>query len=77
MKDRHRDVYDGLIAAWTAWNAQMLPEVGWSFTEDFDGAHMADRIGLRPASLTPDPSLPGSQPVAGQPASPFRGAATR
>ena len=62
-KERRPELYASLVAAWNSWNAKMLPEVGWSFTEDFDGAHMADRIGLAPSSGVPDPSLPGSQPA--------------
>ncbi|MGI4806905.1 MAG: sulfatase family protein [Janthinobacterium lividum] len=62
-KERRPELYASLVAAWNRWNATMLPEVGWSFTEDFDGAHMADRIGLAPSSGVPDPSLPGSSPI--------------
>jgi hypothetical protein len=27
LKERHKDVYDRMVAAWQAWNASMLPEV--------------------------------------------------
>ena len=33
MKERHKDVYDRLVAAWNDWNAQMLPETATSFTD--------------------------------------------
>ncbi len=72
LKDRHRDVYDRLTAEWDAWNAQMLPETEASFTENFDGAHMPDRIGTPAVSPAPDPGLPGSAPAPGQSVSPFR-----
>jgi arylsulfatase A-like enzyme len=45
LKDRERDVYDRLIAEWTAWNASMLPEIDASFTSNFTGADLADHIG--------------------------------
>ncbi len=46
LKDRRRDVYDRLVAAWEAWNAGMLPEVPDSFAESYTGAQLADRYGL-------------------------------
>jgi hypothetical protein len=73
MKERHKDVYDRLVAAWNEWNARMLPETATSFTADFSGNDYADHVGLRPASLQPDPELPGSQPAPGQRPSPFKG----
>ena len=50
----------------------MLPEIEDSFTENFEGVHLADHIGTPPVSLAPDPTLPGSQPPAGQQPSPFK-----
>src|SRR5581483_1355290 len=32
LKDRHKDVYDRLVAKWLAWNDTMLPEVDESNT---------------------------------------------
>ena len=32
LKERHKDVYDRIVAEWQAWNASMLPEVAESFT---------------------------------------------
>jgi arylsulfatase A-like enzyme len=47
LKERHRDVYDRLVAAWTEWNATMLPFDPQSFTGGFTGAQLADRFGVR------------------------------
>jgi arylsulfatase A-like enzyme len=46
LKQRRRDLYDRLVAAWETWNAAMLPEVPDSFTESYTGAQIADRYGL-------------------------------
>ena len=43
-----------------------------SFTGNFEGEDLADHIGTPPVSLAPDPTLPGSQPPAGQQPSPFK-----
>src|SRR5437660_8706908 len=43
LKERRRDVYDRLGAAWEAWNAAMLPEVPDSCAESYTGAQRADR----------------------------------
>ena len=32
LKERHKDVYDRIVAEWQAWNASMLPEIAESFT---------------------------------------------
>ncbi|MBV8504798.1 MAG: sulfatase-like hydrolase/transferase [Alphaproteobacteria bacterium] len=47
LKERHRDVYDGLVAEWNAWNATMLPLDPQSFTHGFTGAELADHFGVR------------------------------
>jgi arylsulfatase A-like enzyme len=72
LKERRKDIYDRLVAEWNAWNATMLPEVEHSFTQNFEGAHLADHIGTPQVSQAPDPTLPGSQPPSGQRASPFK-----
>jgi arylsulfatase A-like enzyme len=54
LKARHQDIYDRIVAQWHDWNAAMLPEVSESFTEGFTGAQLADHIGARPATTTPD-----------------------
>jgi arylsulfatase A-like enzyme len=45
LKHRRRDVFDRLVADWTAWNAAMLPEIADSFGEVFTAAQLADHIG--------------------------------
>ena len=75
LKDRRKDIYDRLVAEWEAWNGTMLPEVEHSFTENFEGMHLADHIGTPPVSFAPDPTLPGSQTPAGQNPSPFMASA--
>jgi arylsulfatase A-like enzyme len=57
MKERHKDIYDKLVAEWTAWNATMLPEVKTSFTENFTGGELADHIGTKRVTLDPDPDF--------------------
>jgi arylsulfatase A-like enzyme len=47
LKDRHRDVYERLVAEWNEWNATMLPLDPQSFTLGFTGAELADRFGVR------------------------------
>ncbi len=46
LKDRHRDVYERLVADWNAWNASMLPLDPDSFTGGFTGAQLADHFGV-------------------------------
>jgi arylsulfatase A-like enzyme len=58
LKERHKDIYDRLVAEWDAWNATMLPEIAESQTGSFSGAELADHIGTPKASTSPDPSLP-------------------
>jgi arylsulfatase A-like enzyme len=47
LKERHRDVYDRLVAQWTEWNATMLPLDPQSFTLGFTGAELADHYGVK------------------------------
>jgi arylsulfatase A-like enzyme len=47
LKERHRDVYDRLVAEWNEWNATMLPLDPQSFTLGFTGAELADHFGVR------------------------------
>jgi arylsulfatase A-like enzyme len=63
LKERHKDIYDRLVAEWFAWNATMLPEIDESYTFSFSGDELADHIGARsstqkadnpPAAPTPD-----------------------
>jgi arylsulfatase A-like enzyme len=46
LKERHRDVYDRLIAEWNAWNSAMLPLDPQSFTGGFTGTQLADHFGV-------------------------------
>lgn len=54
LRDRHRDIYDRMVAQWTEWNKDMLPEVRESFTDSFDGEHLADHFGAQRATGLPD-----------------------
>jgi hypothetical protein len=47
LKERHRDVYERLVAEWNEWNATMLPLDLQSFTGGFSGAELADHFGIR------------------------------
>jgi arylsulfatase A-like enzyme len=50
LKDRHRDVYERLVAQWNEWNATMLPVDPQSFSLGFTGAELADHFGVKPSS---------------------------
>jgi arylsulfatase A-like enzyme len=50
LKDRHRDVYERLVAQWNEWNATMLPLDPQSFSLGFTGAELADHFGVKPSS---------------------------
>jgi arylsulfatase A-like enzyme len=54
LKERHKDIYDRLVAEWTAWNATMLPETATSFTYNNTGKEWVDRPGAKPVTLDPD-----------------------
>ena len=58
MKERRKDLYDRLVGEWNAWNGTMLPETSTSYTANFTGGDMADRIGTKRVTLDPDPDLP-------------------
>jgi len=45
LKERHKDIYDRIVAEWQAWNASMLPEIAESFTRSFTGEELADHSG--------------------------------
>ena len=47
LKDRHREIYDRLVAQWNEWNATMLPLDPQSFTLGFTGAEFADHFGVK------------------------------
>lgn len=58
LKERHKDIYDRIVAEWQAWNASMLPEIAESFTRSFTGEELADHYGSQQASGAPDPTVP-------------------
>jgi arylsulfatase A-like enzyme len=58
LKERHKDVYARIVAAWNDWNASMLPEVAESFTESYTGAQLPDHYGAQKPSGAPDPAAP-------------------
>src|SRR5436189_777364 len=58
LKERHKDVYDRIVAEWQAWNASMLPEIAESFTRSFTGEELADHYGSQKARGAPDPTVP-------------------
>jgi arylsulfatase A-like enzyme len=47
LKERHKDVYERLVAAWNAWNATMLPLDPQSNTNGFTGSQLADHFGVK------------------------------
>jgi hypothetical protein len=51
-----------LTADWAAWNATMLPEIDTSYTNNFTGAQLADRIGTPEASHKADNPPPATAP---------------
>jgi arylsulfatase A-like enzyme len=50
LKERHKDVYDRLVAQWKEWDATMMPLDLQSFTAGFTGAQLADHFGIKPES---------------------------
>jgi arylsulfatase A-like enzyme len=58
LKDRHKEIYDRLVAEWSDWNATMLPEVDESATDNFTGAQLADHIGAQRTSGKADNPTP-------------------
>jgi arylsulfatase A-like enzyme len=49
LRERRREAFDQMVAAWEAWNATMLPEIPDSFAEVFTAADLADHIGSQRA----------------------------
>jgi len=62
LKDRHKDIYERIVAEWLLWNSKMLPEIDESFTSSFSGDQLADHIGSPPASNKADNPPPPSDP---------------
>jgi arylsulfatase A-like enzyme len=46
LKERHKDVFDRLVAQWNEWNQTMLPLDPQSYTNGFTGAQLADHFGV-------------------------------
>jgi len=63
LKERQKDIYDGLVAKWNEWNATMLPEVDESNTAGFAGNELADHIGAQKSSGKADNPVPPKTPT--------------
>ncbi len=46
LKARRPEVFDAIVAKWSAWNATMLREIDDSFTEGYTGQQLADHYGI-------------------------------
>jgi arylsulfatase A-like enzyme len=66
LKERHKDVYDRIVAEWHEWNATMLREIDESSTDNFTGGQLADHVGTPKTSGKADnpvsPKTPSAQP---------------
>jgi arylsulfatase A-like enzyme len=66
LKERHKDVYDRIMAEWHEWNATMLREIDESSTDNFTGGQLADHVGTPETSGKADnpvsPKTPLAQP---------------
>lgn len=63
LKERHKDIYDRIVAEWYAWNATMLPEIDASSTDNFTGAQLADHIGTQRTNGKADHPVPPDAPA--------------
>lgn len=66
LKERHKDIYDRIVADWYEWNATMLPEADESHTANFTGDQLADHIGTQKTNGKADnpvsPKTPPAKP---------------
>ncbi|ACB94207.1 sulfatase family protein [Beijerinckia indica] len=58
LKERHKDIYNRLLAEWLEWNSTMLPEITESFTHGFTGHELADHYGVTAPTTEPDNPAP-------------------
>jgi arylsulfatase A-like enzyme len=47
LKERHKEVYQRLVADWNAWNETMLPLDPQSYTDGPTGAQLPDHFGVK------------------------------
>lgn len=57
LKERHKDVYDRLVAQWNEWNTAMLPLDPQSFTNGFTGAQLPDHFGVQAKPAPPSATV--------------------
>jgi arylsulfatase A-like enzyme len=65
LKERHKEIYDRIIAEWLDWNAAMLLETDESYTVNFTGDELADHIGAQKTSGKADNPPASKAPPAG------------
>jgi hypothetical protein len=53
LKERHKDIYDRMVADYAAWNATMLPFDPQSSTDGFNARQLADHFGVEPPASKP------------------------
>jgi arylsulfatase A-like enzyme len=53
LKERHKDIYDRMVADYAAWNATMLPFDPQSSTDGFNARQLADHFGVEPSASKP------------------------
>jgi arylsulfatase A-like enzyme len=62
LKERHKDIYDRIVAEWYEWNATMLLESDESHTNNFTGDQLADHIGAQRTNGKADNSVSPQTP---------------
>jgi hypothetical protein len=56
LKERNKDVFQRMEAAWREWNKAMLPEIDESYVEGFSSDQLADHVGAgKPATTASEP----------------------
>jgi arylsulfatase A-like enzyme len=64
LKERHKDIYDRIVAEWHEWNATMLLETDESNTANFTGDQLADHIGTPKTTRKADNPVSSKAPPA-------------